>query len=234
VQLKLRHIAEFLANENDFRAGLKFIAVNVCSSGEPARLLLNRVNGSSGLSHLFSFGFHESLISLGQTHPFFTEQAKNQRARGDAVLRIEHDEAYEQAFTESIGFPDDDNFEVTFIISLSPEFMLTISSKAHLLDEGLVEELMVLGAIVNLYLSMVDQDLWNQGKAKKRRAIHPGQALSERQDLILQLIRDGRRNHEIARILGYSESLIRQETMAIYKKLGVSGRKSLNGAKGVD
>jgi DNA-binding CsgD family transcriptional regulator len=232
--LRLRQITEFLANESDFRAGLKFVAVNVCSSGEPARLLLNRFDNSSGLSHVFSFGYTESLISLGQTHPFFTHQAQTRSLGAVDVISIQHDEIYDKLFRDSVGFSDETKFEMTFIIPMRPEFVMTISSRAHPLDGGLPEELGLLGAIVNLYLSMVDQDLWNQTKSTKRKSIYPGQPLTERQTLILQLIREGKHNHEIANLLGYSESLIRQETIAIYKKLGVSGRKSLNNTKTKD
>lgn len=48
--------------------------------------------------------------------------------------------------------------------------------------------------------------------------------LTERQNLILKLISEGRTNAAIADVLGYSESLIRQETIRIYAKLGCSGR----------
>lgn len=50
------------------------------------------------------------------------------------------------------------------------------------------------------------------------------ESLSERQELILKLITEGRTNRDIADILGYSESLIRQETIKIYAVLGCSGR----------
>ena len=48
--------------------------------------------------------------------------------------------------------------------------------------------------------------------------------LTERQQLILKLIAEGRTNRDISEILGYSESLIRQETIRIYAHLGCSGR----------
>lgn len=48
--------------------------------------------------------------------------------------------------------------------------------------------------------------------------------LTERQELILKLISEGRTNGDIADVLGYSESLIRQETIRIYAHLGCSGR----------
>ncbi|MFM8921122.1 MAG: hypothetical protein ACKOFV_00450 [Candidatus Nanopelagicaceae bacterium] len=53
--------------------------------------------------------------------------------------------------------------------------------------------------------------------------------LSKRPELetILQLIKDGYNNREIAFELAYSISLIRQETMRIYAKVGVNGRNEL-------
>ena len=51
--------------------------------------------------------------------------------------------------------------------------------------------------------------------------------LSNREERVLALIREGKTNAQIAFELGYSESLIRQETVSIYRKLGVNGRKDL-------
>jgi DNA-binding NarL/FixJ family response regulator len=56
------------------------------------------------------------------------------------------------------------------------------------------------------------------------------QSLSPREQRIIELIREGKTNPEIASLLGYSESLIRQETVSIYRKLGVSGRKEIRGS----
>jgi len=54
-----------------------------------------------------------------------------------------------------------------------------------------------------------------------------GKELTRRQTSILVMIKEGRTNGSIASVLGYSESLIRQETIIIYKKLGVDGRREL-------
>jgi DNA-binding CsgD family transcriptional regulator len=51
-----------------------------------------------------------------------------------------------------------------------------------------------------------------------------GLPLSQRQDLILRMISEGRTNNAIGEILKYSESTIRQETIKIFSKLGCDGR----------
>jgi DNA-binding CsgD family transcriptional regulator len=53
------------------------------------------------------------------------------------------------------------------------------------------------------------------------------QPLSERQERILELLKLGKTNKEIADAIDYSESLVRHETMIIYKKLRVEGRHEL-------
>lgn len=49
--------------------------------------------------------------------------------------------------------------------------------------------------------------------------------LSARQLRVLELIHEGRTNALIAKELGFSESTVRQETIRIYEKLEVSGRR---------
>jgi transcriptional regulator with GAF, ATPase, and Fis domain len=51
--------------------------------------------------------------------------------------------------------------------------------------------------------------------------------LTERQKVIRDLILRGMTNAQIANEIGYSDSLVRQETIAIYAALNVSGRKEL-------
>jgi DNA-binding CsgD family transcriptional regulator len=53
----------------------------------------------------------------------------------------------------------------------------------------------------------------------------PIHALTARQTRILHLLADGLTNPQIAARIGFSDSTVRQETMAIYRFLGASGRR---------
>jgi DNA-binding CsgD family transcriptional regulator len=57
-----------------------------------------------------------------------------------------------------------------------------------------------------------------------------GKQLTSRQEKILDLMKSGSTNEEIATRIGYSPSLVKQETMLIFSKLGISGRKDLTNA----
>ena len=83
------------------------------------------------------------------------------------------------------------------------------------------------GAIVKCLPTSPTNGLSRRGVAFPMRSTSNDlseQDLTERQELVLKLIAEGRTNGDIADILGYSESLIRQETIRIYAILGCSGR----------
>jgi DNA-binding CsgD family transcriptional regulator len=65
---------------------------------------------------------------------------------------------------------------------------------------------------------------WGEGSTEATKALPSAQDLSSRQLRVLALMAKGMTNGQIARVLAFSESTIRQETMAIYRTLQVKGR----------
>jgi DNA-binding CsgD family transcriptional regulator len=63
--------------------------------------------------------------------------------------------------------------------------------------------------------------------SKNQPLMAASKELTSRQEIILNELRRGKTNETIALSLNFSSSLIRQETMEIYRKMGVSGRKEL-------
>jgi DNA-binding NarL/FixJ family response regulator len=86
----------------------------------------------------------------------------------------------------------------------------------------------MLRSLMALYLHSPDiQAATQTQRPTKVRDSEVGKKLTERQELILSMIKNGMTNNAIANRMGYSESLIRQETMSIYQKLGVDGRREI-------
>ena len=73
-------------------------------------------------------------------------------------------------------------------------------------------------------LSLVEGVGAEEGHAHTTRRQAPG-ALSDRQLRILGLMAKGLTNSHISKRVGFSESTVRQETMAIYRYFGVGGRR---------
>lgn len=63
---------------------------------------------------------------------------------------------------------------------------------------------------------------------EKRKGNLLGSPLTLRQKQIVSYIMEGMTNYQIAQKITFSESLVRQETVIIYAKLGVSGRRELS------
>jgi DNA-binding CsgD family transcriptional regulator len=111
----------------------------------------------------------------------------------------------------------------------------TIGSLVTLTDRGCDDSkeshecLESLSLLMNNALNRVIKERnQSKGAARSNGKVHSEvsqEHLSERQEVILRLISEGRTNADIAQLLGYSESLIRQETIRIYAHLECDGRQ---------
>lgn len=81
-----------------------------------------------------------------------------------------------------------------------------------------------LGAILALYLTLDKTSTVNSHENKPDE-----KTLTKRQKVILELIEKGMTNSDIAERIGYSTSLVRQETVQIYSVLQVTGRAQIIG-----
>ena len=84
--------------------------------------------------------------------------------------------------------------------------------------------------ILGLYLSLRSAADATQGVSERRTPLsrdghEPEAELTPRQVRILHLLSEGRTNPQIAARIGFSDSTVRQETMAIYRFLGAEGRR---------
>jgi len=87
--------------------------------------------------------------------------------------------------------------------------------------------IMTVGSISGLAFKIALDCDWNSYSKKSQRIGANNSLPTSRQEIIVKRIRNGLSNKAIALELGYSESLIRQETIAIYKIFNVAGRKEL-------
>jgi hypothetical protein len=84
-----------------------------------------------------------------------------------------------------------------------------------------------IGSLLGLYASRLPKSLVEVALSAKQKIDLPHVPLSDRQFVIAGLLERGFNNAQIADEIGYSESLVRQETVAIYRKLQVTGRKAM-------
>jgi hypothetical protein len=225
---KLREVSDFLAQEKDLLKALNFISVKSCPSGERARLLLFRIGSSSRPICIYNLGFKEQLDRSGPVIAHLINEFSLTEVRDPNFELREHNDGYHKRFHAVIGLRDDVLFLTTVIFRLPSQFCLVISLQVNNLGDSEREYFQTLGSIFSLYLrTFLETPLILPVEEQKERKSLFGVKLSERQDLILEMLIAGLTNFTIAKSLGYSESLIRQETVTIYRKLGVKGRGEL-------
>jgi DNA-binding CsgD family transcriptional regulator len=105
--------------------------------------------------------------------------------------------------------------------------MAMFSSMQLELTESMKVFYTAIGSLLGLYASRLPVSLVEVAIDVKKKIDLPQVPLSDRQLVIAGMLERGFNNAQIGLELGYSESLIRQETVAIYRKLQVTGRKAM-------
>jgi DNA-binding NarL/FixJ family response regulator len=84
-----------------------------------------------------------------------------------------------------------------------------------------------IGSLLGLYASRLPVELVAEAIKVKEKIVLPQATLTDRQLVIAGMLERGFSNSQIGLEIGYSESLVRQETVSIYKKLKVTGREAM-------
>ena len=158
-----------------------------------------------------------------------TNNLLNQAIHSGSVLIRDRDTQYHQDFQGLVVTEDDAPWKSTVFLPLLPNFAATFTTRAAIKDnEDNRNYFELLRSLFSLYIHLLDTSpTSNSHRPGKSRESEAGKKLTERQELILSMIKSGMTNNAIANRMGYSESLIRQETMSIYQKLGVDGRREI-------
>ena len=133
--------------------------------------------------------------------------------------------AVQLTFTET---PDDESLrsDVTGVSAVLALYLSLLTSMAASPEKALstLERDDRNGGFPAASLSLVEGMAADEGAAHASRRPAPGN-LSDRQLRILGLMAKGLTNSQISKRVGFSESTVRQETMAIYRYFGVGGRR---------
>lgn len=232
---RLEKITKQLSSAESLQDAIEILAKDGCLDSNHARCFLGWRLENSLITRIADSGFSIGSQNLQTYGGLFDPNIINQSVDSRVPRIVLHDRDYQTRFKSFMAVQDESDWEVTAIICLDSQLILFISSKSKtftMVDS--MKYLTALAAVLNLFLKSRGVDRQLSRKAKRGKAENlRGVDLSERQSLILKKIREGSTNSQIADWLGYSESLIRQETIAIYQKLGVDGRVDLEIIRGV-
>ena len=228
--LRLSKIADFLTTERNLDSAVQFIAMNACPSGNLARIYLARIGNDMSLKHLASFGFSSEFVQKHDEYQLLNADNLLESIDSGVLILLASDSRLggKDNFVDTTG--ESVQWKTVVYLPMLPQFAAAFSSTLEIPDD---EEhrryFSTLKSMLSLYLHLVSEVGFPVStRLNKTRVAALGEKLTERQSLILDLIKEGKTNIAIADRLGYSESLIRQETMVIYQKLGIDGRREIS------
>jgi len=225
---RIKSLLDFLRmGEPSPEAIIKFVALDTLYEFSAMTLFLNIVRRDGSVHIPLYYGCSEEDFKLIPERLVTADTPINRSLRSGVVTECGNSETFLFAgggYSKNI-FPNGFAFSFAWPVP-GVGSVVTFCSKEIEISLADEEFLLVVGEILSLHLAKVQKD-FDLGRGLTPSAAPSVVALTPRQWTILRAIQKGRTNSDIARELEFSESLIRQETVQIYRKLGVSGRKDI-------
>jgi len=218
---KLHIITQYLAESPTLDELANFLSIHHCPSGEVSSVYFAKVTPNKSLIFEAVHGFQsDEFVQVGREIPI-----ESTRPSGRSIIenRIIFDEIDPNYYLQYPALINDGNtpypWSTKISIPINAQYFLQICRYCSFLQQD-KEFYQNIQSLLQIYFSKI-------GKVALEIGDLSGKPLTERQADILALIKKGMTNDEIAIEIGYSSSLVKQESMLIFSKLGISGRKDL-------
>jgi len=226
---KILALSGFLAmSPKSYNEIAQFLVMNTFSEEDFLRIYIGEVLETGVLCALGGFGWDSDQFSSIGELPLQSKMPITDAIRNSRVLVNHAGDEFDESFPliNSLDLPKDWVSEVS--IPIYPIGGMTLFSSIQIeLSEAMEIFFVAVGSLLGLYASRLPEALVEVARAVKEKiALNPA-PLSDRQYLIAGMLERGFNNAQIATEIGFSESLVRQESVVIYRKLQVSGRTAM-------
>jgi len=226
---KVYELTSYLSDESKAPDEVaKFITLKTLNHQKSAATYFAEVTIDAHLAPVAGFGQESFAAALNGRIPLSTNHPLTDAAKNEQWIHIKSWEDYVRRYpdlNDSEHIISKDNSILVWPILPFGVGFTALESNCTL-DEEFEQFLKVISEMFYSYF-IRHESKFNHKKKFISPTDHQSSSLSPRQNKIIEHLRRGRTNAEIANELGYSESLIRQETVKIYRTLNITGRKEL-------
>ena len=230
---RISELTTYLSKPNRSNADLcRFVTLNTLQKCQPNSLFLGELGEHGEINVIGSFGIDQiNLLPLGQVdtsqkYPLVDAFRQNSCVKVTGAKEI----IQTYPLLSAANLPS--SAKTVLAWPLTPVEVgkfgaVVILEKDVEITPEVSSFLFAIGGILSLHLIRLATDFEREEIKSEKKNRSDQLRLSERENVIIEKIILGMSNSQIARDLGFSESLIRQETVKIYQILNVAGRKEL-------
>ena len=226
---KILAFSNFLAHEpHSYNEIAQFLAMNTFSEEQASCIYIGELIETGVVCTLGGFGWSSAEYASFIDLPIQSKYPITESIRSNEVFLYENNETFLETYPLMQMFEFREDWISGIAIPAYPIGGITFFSTAELqLPDATQDFYIAIGSLLGLYASRLPKALVAVAINVKDKIDLPPIPLSDRQIVIASLLERGFNNAQIGLEIGYSESLIRQETVAIYRKLQVTGRKAM-------
>jgi DNA-binding CsgD family transcriptional regulator len=216
---KLLSITQHLAEKPTLANLAIFLSLYHCPSGEVSRVYFAKIINPTSLIIEAAGGFKASECQPGKIISIEAGRPSGRCVLENEIIFEENNPEYYLKYPCLKDEPIAHLWSTQVSIPINSHYMMQFGRYAKF-QEGDHLFYQNLQSLFQIYFTRL-------GKVSIGIGDLSGKPLTDRQNEILKRMQDGMTNEEIALAIGYSASLVKQESMLIFSKLGISGRKEL-------
>ena len=226
---KITELSGFLSRSpRSYNEVAQFLSLRILNDFQPVCLYIAELIETGVLCPLGSFGYESKDIANFQEVSLQEKTPMTLAVSSNDVVVVDNEVTKLKQFTVLEVMQSNPNWKSLISVPAYPNGGFTFLSAITVdLKEADQLFLIAVGSLLGLYGQSIPPALVDAARIAKEQTNLEGFPLTQRQLVIAGMLERGHSNFEISQEIGFSESLIRQESVAIYEKLNVSGRKAM-------
>lgn len=226
---KILAFSDFLARSpKSYNEIAQFLVMNTFNAEGVLTIYIGELTETGVVCALGGFGWSAKEYAAIVDLPIQSKFPITDAIRTNEVLVLRHDEHFTTTYPLMSKLVTSVEWKSGVAIPVYPIGGMALYSGQDIeLTESMKVFFVAIGSLLGLYASRLPKALVEVAINVKQKIDLPLVPLSDRQLVIAGMLERGFNNAQIGSEIGYSESLIRQETVAIYRKLQVTGRQAM-------
>lgn len=227
---KIEELSKYLViNEGNSDDICRFLNFEIFGYLESRAIYFAQLSNDGLLHPVGDFGFTKGAVESWGEFPLTFDMPITAAVKRNACIQVNSPEELYKAFPAMSEIPNLDHVWKSIVaipIHAFGVYSITCFKEPEI-DELHEQFLRTVGQLASVAFTK-SQLLKRLGsRAPKSKFVSKPVGLTKRQEVIMKLILKGLTNRQIADEIGFSDSLVRQETIAIYAYLNVAGRREL-------